>query len=913
MKLFNYYKLFGIFIAFCVVVLLSIFYFYKEYRVEKILDKHTNINIQNYDSSYHYYKLVSNAINKSLVNTNSTMNILMKIKDANPTELNEIREELKKHLSENYIDLREINFKQFHFHLKDNTSFLRMHKPNRFGDNLTNYRYGVSLVNKTLNAVDGFEEGKVISAFRFIYPILDNLNDHIGSVEISVGSSGIIQAMHNYLKQDIHFIIKKSVVNKIAYKDELIKYYKDSVESPLYYVESEKELNKMSCIHSDTKNQILFMKKIAIYLRLHKSLSIYKEGKIISFIPIKNIKNEDVAYFVIYEKSDDIKNIIYIYWLLNIVILFISLVIYYILYKDYSYRILIIRTNKSLSLKVKHEIKKNEYQAIRNYITLFNTIPQSSILINPRTMMIVDVNKAAVQKYGFSKKELLTMSIEDFYFSKEKDLKLFSKEVQSKKTSSFETIQYKKDGTKTDVIINISKILIAKKVHHLLIATDITDIKMAQKEIKFHRDTLQTIVYILNELITENNFNQAVENSFKKIVSILDIDRVYIFKNHNIEDKLVCSQKYEFVKENISSELDNPDLQNILYDEAGLKRWKELFLNNQCIEGLVKNFPDKEKAILEVQDIKSILVIPIWDKNELWGFVGFDDCTQERKWHKLEKDILRAFSHTFISAYKKEKFSDELQNQVSIQIGSLREKDEQLLQQSKLAQMGDMISMIAHQWRQPLNAISATGINLSLLSSMEILTDEKLQEDSVFLQDQCQKMSSTIDTFINFVKPTKESKTFSLIHTVTSVLQIMQAQLENHNIEISINHIDKDDEINGYEDLLEQVIINIFSNARDAFKDSDIKDKKIIITVLKVDDIPTIRIEDNAGGIPSHVKNKIFNPYFTTKEQGSGIGIGLYMSMDIMKKRFNGNLKYIDIENGSAFELVCGGGGEIDE
>ncbi len=241
-----------------------------------------------------------------------------------------------------------------------------------------------------------------------------------------------------------------------------------------------------------------------------------------------------------------------------------------------------------------------------------------------------------------------------------------------------------------------------------------------------------------------------------------------------------------------------------------------------------------------------------------------------------------------------------------IEISELKKKDEQLLQQAKLAQMGEMVSMIAHQWRQPLNAISAASINLSLLSSMKMLEDEKIVESSSFIQEQCQKMSETINTFMNFVKPSQESKIFQPLNSMNAILNIMGTQLENHNIIVKIKISQDNIEIIGHEDLLEQVIINILSNARDAFEEIDRADKYIDIEINIIDKLPTITIKDNAGGIPEDIAHKIFNPYFTTKEQGKGTGIGLYMSKDIMQKSFGGDLIYKPIKNGSCFEIVCG-------
>ena len=250
----------------------------------------------------------------------------------------------------------------------------------------------------------------------------------------------------------------------------------------------------------------------------------------------------------------------------------------------------------------------------------------------------------------------------------------------------------------------------------------------------------------------------------------------------------------------------------------------------------------------------------------------------------------------------------EWQERLNEEIAKNKEKERQDFQQSKLAQMGEMISMIAHQWRQPLNAISASSINLSMLSEMDMLEDAKVQESSKFIQNQCQVMSKTIDTFMNFVKPANESKEFLLQDMLDKIMQIMGAQLKNHGIKVDIDITDATLSVVGHEDLLEQVVINLLSNARDAFEEREGDEKIISIKGEKREDTPVIIIEDNAGGILKEVQNKIFNPYFTTKEQGKGTGIGLYMSLDIMRKSFHGDLVFTPLEGGSRFEIICGGG-----
>ena len=247
--------------------------------------------------------------------------------------------------------------------------------------------------------------------------------------------------------------------------------------------------------------------------------------------------------------------------------------------------------------------------------------------------------------------------------------------------------------------------------------------------------------------------------------------------------------------------------------------------------------------------------------------------------------------------------NDEVHRIVSVvDISDVKEKERQFLQQSKLVQMGDMVSMIAHQWRQPLNAISAASIKLSMKSEMGLLENDYLQETTVFIQQKTQEMSSIINTFMNFVKPSKTLQKFKFEHTLNEIMNIMGEQLKNHNIDVEILIQEKDIAIVGHEDLLEQVVINLLSNARDAFDTIKRNVKWIKIVISKENDVASICIEDNAGGIPSQIADKIFNPYFTTKAKGTGIG--LYMSLEIMRKSFKGDLRYFATEEGSRFVLT---------
>lgn len=232
-----------------------------------------------------------------------------------------------------------------------------------------------------------------------------------------------------------------------------------------------------------------------------------------------------------------------------------------------------------------------------------------------------------------------------------------------------------------------------------------------------------------------------------------------------------------------------------------------------------------------------------------------------------------------------------------------KQRDTLMFQQAKMAQMGEMISMIAHQWRQPINAISASSIKLSLSNTLGRLTPDSIEEHAGFVQHQCQKMSNVIDSFMSYSSNRSEEKNFHIRDVIKTINEFVSVQYSAHNIKIVIEIDDAlDDTIFGREDMLEQVLLNLLSNAKDAFdKLSTEVEKYICIRYIKLKEIV---IEDNAGGIDDSVLDKLFVPYFTTKEKGKGTGLGLYMGKRIMNEHFNGDLIYKKIEDKSFFTIT---------
>lgn len=249
-----------------------------------------------------------------------------------------------------------------------------------------------------------------------------------------------------------------------------------------------------------------------------------------------------------------------------------------------------------------------------------------------------------------------------------------------------------------------------------------------------------------------------------------------------------------------------------------------------------------------------------------------------------------------------EQLNNILDEKVKIEVAKNREKDRQLIEQSRLAGMGEMIGNIAHQWRQPLNALSLVIGNIKDAYDFGKLDDARLNKAVEKSNMLIQKMSSTIDDFRDFFKPQKEKKEFSIEETVEDTINLLEGSFKHSNIKIE-KEFAQNSTINGFKNEFSQVVLNILNNAKDALVENNIENPLIKIKTSHENGSTCLTIEDNGGGIPDTVIDKIFEPYFTTKEQGKGTGIGLHMSKMIIENHMNGKISVKNGENGAVMTI----------
>ncbi len=247
-----------------------------------------------------------------------------------------------------------------------------------------------------------------------------------------------------------------------------------------------------------------------------------------------------------------------------------------------------------------------------------------------------------------------------------------------------------------------------------------------------------------------------------------------------------------------------------------------------------------------------------------------------------------------------EVYNQDLEERVKKETAKRLDTERALIQQAKMALMGDMIGAIAHQWRQPLNALGLYIQDVPSAYKSGELDQAYLDNFKAESMNIVQAMSRTIDDFRNFFAPNKKKESFCVEDALTETLRIVSVQMNNYFIDIRFEH-DGRNYITGYKNELEQVFLNILSNAKDALLEVNPASKFISIKVEGVEDYVNIVFEDSAGGIKDDIIERIFEPYFTTKEQGKGTGIGLYMSRQIIERHLFGKLSVTNGAYGARF------------
>lgn len=324
------------------LMLIPFMLYLKEYRVNEYLETKTISYDHNFNAAVSNYQTYSDFIVENYIKTPEIMDLFSRVKDADKKEKDELRNKIYNSLKEDYKKYISFGFKQLHFHLPDQESFIRMHRPEKYGDNLRLIRYSILKAANEKKMVTGFEEGRIYNGYRFVYPLFYK-NEFIGTVELSVSAQALMKLMNDMYNKRHNFIIKKEVILKKVFSEELINYKKSCYDDYMKEGDSQLLVSVYENVESKfCKHVDLHLKEIvADKMRQNKefSVSYTVEGTpfIISYMPIKNVAGDYVAYMIRYDidnKTAELKEKYNYFIILFSLIIFLSSLTYYMLKRN---------------------------------------------------------------------------------------------------------------------------------------------------------------------------------------------------------------------------------------------------------------------------------------------------------------------------------------------------------------------------------------------------------------------------------------------------------------------------------------------------------------------------------------------------------------------------------------------------
>ena len=404
----------------------------------------------------------------------------------------------------------------------------------------------------------------------------------------------------------------------------------------------------------------------------------------------------------------------------------------------------------------------------------------------------------------------------------------------------------------------------------------------------YHQDKKKTFGFdIGNEYKIINDFDLSSSAYFENN-SAFAYKKVYIKPNKYIvlaistSDRFLKEQSYAFQK----------NLGFFILIITLLIALSSLVLMRYLITPFVK-LTERVKAITS-GDMNKIIKFEVIERNDEIGELSESLQLMIEKIENSRKEIEQKVDDR---TKELNDLNENLENLVHEKTQENMKQLEAMQEQSKMASMGEMIGAIAHQWRQPLNEIGIAIQNLKYDYEDGLVDEEFLNKFIASNKEVIKFMSSTIDDFRNFYRVDKMKELFDVRDAINKTLSLQMAQLANNNIAIYIDG--ESFEIDGFRNEFLQVVLNIINNAKDALLEKKAQNAKIVIGL----DDRVVTIRDNAGGIPDEIKERIFEPYFTTKEQGKGTGMGLYMSKMIIEENMNAALSVQNIDGGAEFRM----------
>jgi len=727
---------------------------------------------------------------------------------------------------------------------------------------------------------------------------LDTINKRIAKIELLLKNKDY-QKIDNFLKLKKSFEVKMKLLQRIISYSSIfnnslnfVQVHKESNFYKIINIKSinvDEEIEKISKLTTVNNNQKNLISHYTILLNYYKNYQYLCDE-------VNSLNTKDLIHKIRYKVVDYtmVYNLLIILFLLTIILsifykinksrmkLFIIMLLSFLLLSFISYKV--------IKYNYQNKITTYEKQFLNDSLNNYNTIYEVNKMI---AQLIFDsyINNDTVKTlFEHGKRKELYKYLNKDYIKLTKDYDLAVLQFHNKDDSSFLRMHHpSKYGDKLN---NIRK---------SISFVNTTFKNYSGYEVGRFKGAFRNIFVLRND----NKYIGSVEISFS--IGFFIKNYLANHKNHKINflingDNLLSSARNYFKPAPINGFFYDKSVLKLLNKNNILKTSRKK--KKEKLNIISKKIKLGEPFTINFKNVKELVsIIPIKDKftNKVVSTVHISKKDKyidilHNEFYWIVFMVIFSILILIFFAYKQIVSKYDLEIEISKALEDNTKQLQVLQQQSKMAQMGEMIGAIAHQWRQPLNAVS-TGIqNLKYDFKDGNLNNEEFIKDFIDKNKKTIKfMSKTIDDFRSFFRIDKERIDFKVKEATQSVIDMQSTQLKNHNITLNISG----DEFiyNGLQSEYQQVILNLINNAKDVLIENEI-DTPTIDIILENN---KIYVQDNAGGIPNDIISRVFEPYFTTKDQGKGTGMGLYMSKMIIEDNMGGNLSVINKNNGALF------------
>jgi signal transduction histidine kinase/CheY-like chemotaxis protein len=410
---------------------------------------------------------------------------------------------------------------------------------------------------------------------------------------------------------------------------------------------------------------------------------------------------------------------------------------------------------------------------------------------------------------------------------------------------------------------------------------------------------LAAVVSVQQKLLVSHDPQKVYDEVLAILGRASGASRVYIFENrHDTDGCLLMSRKAEWCAEGVKPEIDNPLLQNLLYDEAA-PNWLEILSQGKIINGIVRDFPQPERELLESQSIRSVLALPLIVNEEFFGFICFDNRVEERVWDEAQVELLQAAAQTISLTHERMQAEK-----------ALRESEEKLRQAQKFEAIGRLAGGIAHDFNNILTSV----IGYSDISLRRLSKDDPLRHNLEEIRKAADRAANLTHQLLAYSRRQILQPSLLNLNEIVFEMDKMLQRLIGEDMTLEVTLAKGLGKIKADKGQIEQVLMNLVVNARDAMP----KGGKLFIETANIelhepvrfkafsilpDKYVLLQVSDTGHGMNDEVKAQIFEPFFTTKEMGKGTGLGLATVYGIVKQSGGYIIVESEVEKGTKFNV----------